>query len=62
VSLFEFKPGVSIGGGAGAGARITNENVYDGESVNINVTSIKLDAELLLGVSLDLSIPTFTFD
>lgn len=56
--LLGFK--LSVSGGATAGGAIwaESETAIEGEYVNINATTLKIKAEVLLGVNLTVTIPT----
>lgn len=59
--LFGAKVSGSVGVEAGADFLIES-NVIDGDFVNLNSTHIKLGGKLGLGIEIDLTIPTISFD
>lgn len=60
--LFGAKVSGSVGVEAGADFLIESSNVIDGDFVNLNSTHIKLGGKLGLGLEIDLTIPTISFD
>ncbi|CAK7060312.1 MAG: hypothetical protein EUB_03464 [Eubacterium sp.] len=60
--LFGAKVSGSVGVEAGADFLIESSNVIDGDFVNLNSTHIKLGGKLGLGLEVDLTIPTISFD
>ncbi|WP_195268323.1 T7SS effector LXG polymorphic toxin [Eubacterium sp. 1001713B170207_170306_E7] len=60
--LFGAKASVSAGVEAGAHFLVESKNVIDGDGINLNATHIKLGGKLGLGLEVDLTIPTISFD
>lgn len=59
--LFGIHGSVETSGGGSIGAGISSKNIFDSSIIDVNATTIKINACLGIGGSVDLTIPTLLF-